>query len=185
MNNNEVKQLKRVPMISAACNVFASSDGKVYRLLADGSYKEITGAKNKDTGYLHVSIHDGVRKKTYISTMHRIIYRTFVGKIPSKKEVHHIDNNKENNRVENLMLVSRARNMVQGWIEGRFDKVSGAIRAKREALGGKNSNLTEHDVRQIRRLKPHMTNRELGYIFQLHPIQISRICNFHCFKDIE
>lgn len=185
MNNNEVKQLKRVPMISAACNVFASSDGKVYRLLEDGTYKKIAGGKNKDTGYLHISIHDGIRRKTYLTTMHRIIYQTFVGKIPSKKEVHHIDNDKTNNRVENLMLVSRARNMIEGWIQGRFDKVGPAVKAKRESLGGKHTNLTENDVRQIRRLKTHMTNKELGYIFNLHPVQISRICNYRSFKNVE
>lgn len=39
------------------------------------------------------------------------MYRTFVGVIPSDKEINHIDHNKENNTIHNLELLSHSENL--------------------------------------------------------------------------
>ena len=62
---------------------------------------------NKKGGYLCVVLGDyrnnsrGESKK-----LHRLVYETFVGPIPAGFQVHHIDGNKQNNAVSNLMILS-------------------------------------------------------------------------------
>lgn len=44
-------------------------------------------------------------------TIHRLVYETFIGEIPEGLEIDHIDNNKTNNKLSNLRLLTRAENM--------------------------------------------------------------------------
>lgn len=55
-------------------------------------------------GYLRVNTKIG---KQFV---HRIIYETFVGPIPSGMELDHEDTNKYNNRLDNLKLVTHKEN---------------------------------------------------------------------------
>ena len=61
---------------------------------------------NKKGGYLSVVLTSDVNTK--YTSMHRLVYEAFVGDIPSgkKNHIHHIDDNKQNNRVDNLRLVT-------------------------------------------------------------------------------
>lgn len=53
---------------------------------------------------------DDERMTTSVA-LHRAVYLTFIGAIPAGLEVDHIDNNKSNNRVDNLRLLSRKDNL--------------------------------------------------------------------------
>ena len=55
--------------------------------------------KDKKTGYWLCST---LRKR-----LHIYIYEKYNGAIPKGMQVHHIDHNKDNNEIENLMLVTR------------------------------------------------------------------------------
>lgn len=63
------------------------------------------GAKERYTyGYLN----DGYLWKKFINTpksLHRIVYKTFVGPIPEGYDVHHKNHIRTDNRVENLELI--------------------------------------------------------------------------------
>lgn len=67
----------------------------------------ILSNKNSNGGYFSVVLHGdkGKRKSTRI---HRLVYETFVGEIPKGKKyhIHHINGNKQDNRLENLIYLS-------------------------------------------------------------------------------
>lgn len=137
----------------------------------------------ESNGYAYVTL--GGRRTAYTTPVHRLVAATYLGACPDGMEVHHIDGDKLNNNVENLKYVSRQSNMIRGWCSGQFDRVSAAVKNKREQLGGSISSLTEDDVRQIRRLRTVLTNAAIGYIFDLHPMQISRIVNRRSYANID
>lgn len=55
---------------------------------------------------LYFYISTTINGKNRNFQLHRIIYETFVGKIPEKHIIHHIDGNKQNNAVSNLQLLT-------------------------------------------------------------------------------
>lgn len=75
-------------------------DGLIYRMLK---------LATNQFGYKFVRLPDINGKHTLY--VHRLVYRTFVGVIPSNMEINHIDHNKQNNSIENLELVTREENM--------------------------------------------------------------------------
>lgn len=56
------------------------------------------------SGYYMVILRSNNKIKNLL--VHRIIYETFKGKIPKKNHIHHINNNKLDNMVENLDCLS-------------------------------------------------------------------------------
>jgi hypothetical protein len=51
---------------------------------------------------------DGIKHLVFV---HRLVYETFKGPIPNGMEIDHFDTNKENNRLENLILCTHKENM--------------------------------------------------------------------------
>ena len=69
--------------------------------------KLLSPGKNSK-GYLFVNLSkNGVGKPCYINCL---VYSTFVGEIPEGMQVNHIDEDKENNRVDNLNLMTPKQN---------------------------------------------------------------------------
>ena len=60
-------------------------------------------------GYLYFGLHINNTQKNYFVS--RFVYECFKGDIPNDKEVDHIDNNKENNNITNLQLLSHTENV--------------------------------------------------------------------------
>jgi hypothetical protein len=57
--------------------------------------------------YLFVSLTNQ-HKKFYV---HRLVVEAFIGKIPAKKEVNHLNGNRVDNRPSNLEIISRSENL--------------------------------------------------------------------------
>ena len=72
-----------------------------------GREKLLSPRKNGN-GYLLVSLFKNGVAKTFL--VHRLIYSTFVGEIPEGLQCNHIDEDKENNRVDNLNLMTSKEN---------------------------------------------------------------------------
>ena len=69
--------------------------------------KKNFGSKNKSTGYHSVMLKEIDCKLFAPHYVHRIVWETANGcKIPPNFHIHHIDNNKSNNSIFNLSLVS-------------------------------------------------------------------------------
>lgn len=74
-------------------------------------------------GYLQVTLHKNKQSRSFV--VHRLVYEAFVGELPKFEhkgkgrcnevlEINHKDENKENNRVENLELVTKLYNIRYG-----------------------------------------------------------------------
>lgn len=65
------------------------------------------------SGYINLYLYDdkGGRK---LWRLHRLIWEVVNGEIPKDKEINHLDENKENNAISNLSLVSHLENMEWG-----------------------------------------------------------------------
>lgn len=67
--------------------------------------------KKKGKNYHAIMLCSGKRKTQKAAYIHRLVWESFNGEIPNGYEVNHIDGNKENPRLDNLELVTRAGNM--------------------------------------------------------------------------
>lgn len=56
---------------------------------------------------VNLSLSKGETRRAY--SIARLVYLTFIGPIPSNKVIHHLDQNRRNNDVSNLSLVSRGQ----------------------------------------------------------------------------
>ena len=89
---------------------FKSTDGKLkQRLVSQGGYKQ-------------VSLYTTGTKKPKQLLVHRLVYQNFVGEIPDGMQIDHIDNDKHNNELDNLQVLSAAANMKKMWdVRGRSE----------------------------------------------------------------
>lgn len=64
------------------------------------------------TGYLNIGMYNepGIKNKTY-RRVHRLVWEAFNGKIPKGYVIDHINNNKKDNRLENLQLMTVGDNI--------------------------------------------------------------------------
>ncbi len=91
-----------------------TEEGNVYRKARIGFYgnpirRKLLKPYKGRNGYYAVYLHDGhgQRKMQYI---HRLMYQAFIGEIPPKHEIDHIDGNRLNNSIQNLRAVSHKSN---------------------------------------------------------------------------
>ena len=72
---------------------------------ASGVWKERSNVNQKGGYFTVLLCKNGVQ---YTHRIHRLVYENFVGEIPKghKWHIHHINGNKQDNRVENLELLS-------------------------------------------------------------------------------
>ena len=84
----------------------ASRDGKIIHLI-----KQIPqiGTEN-DNGYFMLSVRkfDELKQKTVL--VHKLVWETYNGEILAGKEIDHIDDDKKNNKLDNLQLLNHSAN---------------------------------------------------------------------------
>lgn len=80
-----------------------SNTGKI-RHTSNRLVKRELSLKNSKGSYFSVRLYDG--KKWHTKRIHRLVYETFKETIPKGYHIHHIDANKQNNRLDNLQMLS-------------------------------------------------------------------------------
>lgn len=101
---SKYKRIKNFP------DYLISSDGlSILKSTKDGI--QDIGIWDNGFGYKATKLtNESGRRNLYI---HRLVYETFIGAIPEKMEINHIDHNKSNNSFTNLEVVSHSENMVK------------------------------------------------------------------------
>ena len=75
---------------------------------------------NKKNKYFYVPLKDGGENKLIL--LHRLMWETFVGKIPKGYEIDHIDGDRTNNRLDNLRCVTHQENCNNPVTNERYKK---------------------------------------------------------------
>lgn len=97
---------------------------------------------------------------------HRLVCETFIGDIPTKMEINHIDFNKENNRIDNLEIVTRSENQIHAINGNRTKNIEGEANPM--------SHLKTEDVLSIyKMIKEGYDNIDIAIKFNLHDRYVS------------
>jgi hypothetical protein len=78
---------------------------KVNRLLKFGTTRKVNG---------YYIAHFSKDNKAKCFLVHRLVYETFVGKVPDGLQINHKDEDKHNNRLDNLEVVTPSENIRYG-----------------------------------------------------------------------
>lgn len=129
---------------------FVSECGKVYSDKL-GTLQPLSLHLNKRTGYVQVSL--SLEGKPICRRVHILVAAAFIPNPEGKKEVDHIDRNRQNNHADNLRWASRFENMqnrkpytrrvAQRSLDGRLVKEWDSIKEIAEAMNLSRSSITK------------------------------------------
>lgn len=119
MNKKEELKIK-----DGYTNYILYSNGRVWNTKTE----TWLGEKVKRNGYVIVTLRDdqGYKRTHYL---HRLLYEAFIGEIPSDKQINHKDENKMNNDISNLELVTPRENCMYGT---RNKRISESCKGKKK-----------------------------------------------------
>lgn len=145
----EFKTIKQFP------NYEIYEDGTIWRMEHDsfgGSHltrRKIKANKSKN-GYLTVSMRDnkGRKRQMYV---HRLVYMAFIGDIPPKHEIDHIDGDRANNSPSNLRQCTHKANCNNLQSIARYKAANALDKGKfnREKMMAARSEQREEELREL------------------------------------
>lgn len=126
-------------------------------------------------GYSYFIAWRGTRAaRTYkLHKMHRVVVQTFVGDIPEGMHVNHINGVKDDNRLDNLEVITPRANTVHSFVAlGRKGANTNPVKGERHH----NSRLTSEQVIEMRRLHASgAAQKTLAAQFDTPQTNVSRI----------
>jgi len=164
-----MKQIENFP------NYFVTEDGRVW-----GSRRKHVLKPNLTTtgGYLQVCLCAGGKRKT--RKVHSIVLEAFVGPCPEGMECRHLDGDRTNNSLDNLVWGTAKENAQDRDAHGNWKPAEG------EQHGG--AKLTESKVKLIRLLyrakQLKFTQVELSELFGVVPSVICNIVRNRCWRSV-
>lgn len=112
MTPKEAEARNDIKKLDGYDRYYVSSSGKVYTTVK-GELQELKLFTVSD-GYLVARLYRPEDHKRIPLKVHRLVASAFITNPLNKSDVHHIDENKQNNRVENLTWATRMENMRAG-----------------------------------------------------------------------
>ena len=115
-------KLENAGMISINCvewnGYFVLDNGVICN--KDGSIKRL---KTNDKGYYFTNFY--YNNKPHCHLAHTVIWMAFNGSIPEGYEVDHIDNDRKNNKLSNLQILTKSENNKKSYTSGNRNFVYG------------------------------------------------------------
>lgn len=146
-----------------------SEEGKVFTRCADygaakGSplleWREVPPRNHRTDN--HGGFYPLVSIASRVFRVHRLVYLAFNGAIKEGLEIHHIDSNRENNRLDNIMATTHELNM--------------KLMPEREYKPSYRGKLGEEGVKKaFEMMKQGMNNTQIAKFFGVDPSSISRL----------
>lgn len=93
-------------------------------------YGRVMAMRGNRQGYKMVAF--SIDRKRYFKFVHRLVYMAFNGPIPDGLVIDHIDNDKTNNRIENLQAISNEENLSKDSWRRRKHKLPTGVGKNRE-----------------------------------------------------
>lgn len=90
------------------------------QLIYNRKFKRYLKLNKRYDGYLQVGLSKNGKARTF--KIHQIVWMCLKGDIPKDLQINHIDENKDNNCIENLELVTHLENMRHGTLQQRRAK---------------------------------------------------------------
>lgn len=100
-------------------------------------------------------------------------------------EVHHIDFDRTNNRIENLQVLCKSCHKKIHWDKFKLDPVWMESFIKNRSGQKGPSKLTNEKIKEIRNLYPLFSHKELAKMFNVAKTTIGHIVNYRTWKDID
>lgn len=159
-------------------NIIVDVDnGKIFATRGPGGIKLEEPKELKGTvfqGYLVVGIRNGETKLT--CRVHRIVWIAKHGVIPDGYVIDHINNNKSDNRISNLQLLTNAENSTKARKDGLY-KIH-------DQAGASKINDETHDIIQFIYGNSDITCRKLAEIFGISKSRVHQIIHDEPWTDI-
>lgn len=89
------------------CDRYVTDDGKVLRYDSKQDKLVLCKLSAHNAGYPQVLVR---KPKRTIALVHRLVFETFIGEIPKGYEIDHINTVRDDNRLENLRVVTHREN---------------------------------------------------------------------------
>lgn len=116
-------------------------DGTIYN--KDGSLKKF---KTNRKGYLFTNFYYNGKLNTHV--IQRVIWQAFVGYVPDGYEIDHIDNNRQNNSMSNLQLLTKSQNNQKSYDSGNRNFLFGQTNPNSltRKINGRNKTINDHHI---------------------------------------
>lgn len=148
------------------------SDGRIYSKKRN-KYLKLNPVKG---GYLQVKLYkfnNNIKKNIYVS---RLVAEHFIHNKENKKEVNHLDGDKNNNDINNLEWATPKENMQHAYDNG----FQIAIKGKDHYC----AKLTENDVIEIRKIFPKIPSKDLAEKYNVTPQAIDCVIKRKSWRHI-
>ena len=110
----ELRNIENYPdyYVSDMGNVYSTRVNR--RRNPNGKLYKLSLWDKHPSGYINAGLYNqpGIKNKTYFR-LHRLVWQTFKGEIPEGMDVDHINNDKKDNRLSNLQLLTRKQNIIK------------------------------------------------------------------------